>query len=377
MTNEKAIFGLEGLVYKKRGAWADPVYIYKGASINSNDLWDDLWDQFMESEETITVAARIEKWRESLNQEEILKETRLESIFELAKKFPVSHDLAIHEDFLTAAGEEIFPDCQTRHDLIEKLRWAGADELCKVIATARIGKGETYNDSLKIMSLSEFMDENGISFHDIYPISTYAPQSNIVALRFWEQDAAAGFKSDDQAFNDWFKDNKDRAAAYIEDSVYALYEAKEQDLKSKHIEIKLEWNPKEKGIVADFIDKSTGVIIWCSNDWKKPCGYQAVSDSLDDVKNDNEEILSAITAIEKIVKHLPKKDAFRFDEINVVPDSKYPENLHELEITFTVNGKSHKILPDAINNPNHIKYKETAKLIETITAASKQPVISK
>ena len=42
MTNEKAIFGLEGLVYKKRGALADPVYIYKGASINSNDLWDDL-----------------------------------------------------------------------------------------------------------------------------------------------------------------------------------------------------------------------------------------------------------------------------------------------------------------------------------------------
>ena len=156
MTNEKAIFGLEGLVYKKRGALADPEYIYKGASINSNDLWDDLWDQFMESEETITAAARIEKWRESLNQEEILKETRLESIFKLAKKFPVSHDLAIHEDFLTAAGEEIFPDCQTRQDLIEKLRWAGADELCKVIATARIGQGETYNDSLNKKFIMNF-----------------------------------------------------------------------------------------------------------------------------------------------------------------------------------------------------------------------------
>ena len=42
MATQKAIFGLEGLVYKKRGALADPVYIYKGASINSNDLWDDL-----------------------------------------------------------------------------------------------------------------------------------------------------------------------------------------------------------------------------------------------------------------------------------------------------------------------------------------------
>ena len=49
------------------------------------------------------------------------------------------------------------------------------------------------------------------------------------------------------------------------------------------------------------------------------------------------------------------------------------EDLNELEITITVNGKSHMILLDAINNPNHIKYKETAKLIETLTSASKQP----
>lgn len=42
-------YGIEGIGFKWRGPWNDPILHYKGRKFNGNDVQDGLWESYQET----------------------------------------------------------------------------------------------------------------------------------------------------------------------------------------------------------------------------------------------------------------------------------------------------------------------------------------
>lgn len=139
-------FGVEGLEYIPHGEWADPDLVYKGRVFNYWDVFDRLFDEFLEENPEYTDSQAEELFDKYLRENPLKIEELLLDLVEVTPPQFTVDDFSISVHLDNLKGDRIFKGFLNTSS-IESKYYTSIEELFNAIDKCLLKNGFTLGDS--------------------------------------------------------------------------------------------------------------------------------------------------------------------------------------------------------------------------------------